>query len=395
MVDEAIQAQGQEIVASNADVSVVKGDEKVKPTINVDEIVDQNRLNYLDQIAKRNREKIKDDFQPFDGEDVVEEEKEVDAPTDDSGAEGKKESKPTATEAAADDDMVTVKIDGREEKVSRRKIEAAGIRTYQKEGAADKRLEDATKLLRDLQAERDLLRELQAERESAGHHQKQEQGAQAQQGHAELSALKEHLNVKTDLLAHAQAYGTPEEFKRALAEYNDASHKLYMGEVHSLPQRETDVSAAIRRELEFIEVERVRVSNDQIIKKLAEPTESGGYKDLLDNPKYGKIFEIEVDELLSSGKPNVYETYSEAGENVRKMLGLTIGKPAEANPKARIDQAALEEKRKRKLSEIDNINVTGARAPGTNADDRPKSFEEKRRDALQQLMKARGQVASY
>lgn len=387
MADEAIRDQGQEIVASNADVSVVKGDEKVKPTINVDEIVDQNRLNYLDKIAKRNRENIKDDFKPFDGEDVVEEVKEeADAPTDDSGAEDKKESKPTATDAAADDDMVTVKIDGREEKVSRRKIEEAGIRTYQKESAADKRLEDATKLLR----------ELQAEREAAGQHQKQEQQAPAPQERAEITALKEHLNVKTELLAHAQAYGTPEEFKKALAEYNDASHKLYMGEVqYSLPQRETDVSAAIRRELEVLEIERVRVSNDQIVKKLSAPTESGGYKDLLDNPKYGKIFEIEVDELLSSGKPNVYETYAEAGENVRKMLGLTIGKPAEAKPKARIDQAALEEKRKRKLSEIDNINVTGAKAPGTNAEDRPKSFDEKRRDALQQLMKARGQVASY
>lgn len=58
------------------------------------------------------------------------------------------EPKPVETPA---DDYVTVKVDGQERQVLKSQIIEAGVRTLQKESAADRRLEEATRLLREAQ----------------------------------------------------------------------------------------------------------------------------------------------------------------------------------------------------------------------------------------------------
>lgn len=60
---------------------------------------------------------------------------------------------PAADEAIAaastDEELITIKVDGQEQHVPKSKIEEAGIRTLQKESAADKRLQRATEILRE------------------------------------------------------------------------------------------------------------------------------------------------------------------------------------------------------------------------------------------------------
>ena len=54
-------------------------------------------------------------------------------------------------EAAPIEDLVTIKVDGVMQQVSRDKIYEAGLRAVQKESSADRRLEEATRLLREVE----------------------------------------------------------------------------------------------------------------------------------------------------------------------------------------------------------------------------------------------------
>jgi hypothetical protein len=84
-----------------------------------------------------------------------EEEQEL-APSEDDEEAG------DGVEQEEEDDSVVVKVDGVEQRVPRDKVLDAGIRTYQKEAAADKRLQDASARIRQLEAYEQQLREREA-----------------------------------------------------------------------------------------------------------------------------------------------------------------------------------------------------------------------------------------
>ena len=58
---------------------------------------------------------------------------------------------PTPAGAAPIEDLVTIKVDGVMQQVPREKIYEAGLRAVQKESSADRRLEEATRLLREVE----------------------------------------------------------------------------------------------------------------------------------------------------------------------------------------------------------------------------------------------------
>jgi hypothetical protein len=120
------------------DTATQTGVEEVKPLPNP-------RNAILDQIAAQHDEKQKGEFSSFNeetGEILPDEPAEPEV-------EVKAEEPPPKEEPPADDE--TIVVDGREQKVSKDKIYEAGRRALQKESAADKRLEEATRLFKEAQ----------------------------------------------------------------------------------------------------------------------------------------------------------------------------------------------------------------------------------------------------
>lgn len=110
--------------------------------------------------------KERDDEIRANGGEVVDtlnvEKKEEEPPHDENGqfvavepepapAEPPKAEDPPPAPQPAEEEFVTVKVDGQERQVSKAMILEAGIKTVQKESAADRRLEEATRLLREAQ----------------------------------------------------------------------------------------------------------------------------------------------------------------------------------------------------------------------------------------------------
>lgn len=364
---------------------------EVNEHIDTDKIVDQNRLDFLSAIVKGNAEMQKGEFLPFDGDDVVAIDPDIDTdPTADPGlpanqdpdSSGDDQPTPTAAEGEPEEAMVTVKVDGKEIQVPQSEISAAGIRTYQKESAADQRLEEASKLLKEMQAEREL-----AEKKEPP------PPPQKTTNETALEAAQEAVNSKIDALSHAQAYGGPDDYKAALQDLHAAQYEVSKLTVaNAVPQQ--PVEAAIQKEFERREVETQKANNESIIKKLQSPVESGGYKDLLDNDRMRKLMEWEADSLLSKGAPNTYETYKKAGDTVRDLFGLGKKEEPPKTAKATGD-AALEAKRQRKIVAADTVKTTGAVSTAPSGDGKPTSRADVVKSGIAALRAARGQTEAF
>lgn len=129
------------------DTATQPGVEEVKPLPNP-------RNAILDQIAAQHDERQAGDFSQFneDTGEIVKPEPE--AKEADSVPEVKEPD--PVPEPVSDDE--TIVVDGREQKVAKEKIYEAGRRALQKESAADKRLEEATRLFKEAQRQIDALK---------------------------------------------------------------------------------------------------------------------------------------------------------------------------------------------------------------------------------------------
>lgn len=115
------------------------GAEEVQATLNP-------RNAALEQIAGNVEEQKKEEFAP------IETGAEPETPKEEPKEEEPKPAEPPAEEPPAEEPqekLITLKVDGKEIQVPESKIYEAGRRTLQKEVAADKRLEEATRLLRE------------------------------------------------------------------------------------------------------------------------------------------------------------------------------------------------------------------------------------------------------
>lgn len=107
----------------------------------------------LDQIAAKHDAAQASDFQPFNestGEILPREvvEPDVEVKPDEPEA---KDPEPVEAKESEPVDEETIVVDGKEQKVAKDKIYEAGRRALQKESAADKRLEEATRMFREAQ----------------------------------------------------------------------------------------------------------------------------------------------------------------------------------------------------------------------------------------------------
>lgn len=118
--------------------------EEVKVTGNID------RINAMADIAARAKEE-RDKEMRDGGQEVIDTATEVaeTATIEEEEPEVPEDKEPEVEEQ--EPELVEIKVDGEVRKVEKDKILDAGIRTLQKESSADKRLEEATRLLREVQ----------------------------------------------------------------------------------------------------------------------------------------------------------------------------------------------------------------------------------------------------
>lgn len=264
-------------------------------------------------------------------------------------AEEEEEKEEPAEEVAEEpEDTIEIVVDGEKKTVPLSEIKDAGIRTLQKESAADKRLEEATRANKEAQA---LLEQAKHTQPSVEQTDVEEEDTRSDVEDA-LKSMEEKQRAFTDAIQ----YGTDEEVKTALEEYETAQRAFYRAEMGA--------SQATQPEAEDV-VEQVasRLEERQILQKFGQPEDEGGFKDLTDDPVLYNAVSIKVDQLLESGKPNVWDTYKEAGDFVRLTYGSGRQPSTDAEPEEKPTSTTNDRiERKR---EIDTIPTATAKVEST------------------------------
>ena len=209
---------------------------------------------------------------------------------------------PTPAGAAPIDDLVTIKVDGVMQQVPREKIYEAGLRAVQKESSADRRLEEATRLLREVE---------------------QRIAPQPVQNPPPSQAWDE------EIIAYALAHGTEEQKAEAVRQIRGGRQ-----ETATPDQIASTVESRIRDKVDF-----------QSSAAWFQET----YKDIVSDPYLLQIAGLQEDHMRANGdtRPRK-ELYAEIGNGLRKLRGG--GAPVET----------LQEKRDLKAS-ITNLPAASAR----------------------------------
>jgi hypothetical protein len=373
---------------------------EVRAPIDVNQIMDNDRAAMLEAIAKQNQEKNKDDFIPIgDDQDVKNVDNsddldgikvsgdEEDAKARGEGVDGLSDDADGQKHDETEEELVTIKVDGVEKQVPVSEIHKAGIAAYQKIAAADKRLEEATLLLREAKAAR-AKQEYDDGTQQPVENRKTKQEIEFEQ---QFQNANETLQVKMDDFAQAQAYGSPAEIKKALAEYQNAwadVNRLEQQKSYS-PNQIDQLIEQRMRDREFAEQEK---RNKEIMENLSLPPEEGGFKDLLEDERLYQLMQYEADKMLQNGAPNRLETYQEAGKNLRKFLKMdTSAKQGNNHAENNKQTDTLAAKHERKIKETDYVQTSNVATP-SNFEEKIKTREQVLSSGVAHLRKLRGQV---
>ena len=204
--------------------------------------------------------------------------------------------------AAPIEDLVTIKVDGVMQQVSRDKIYEAGLRAVQKESSADRRLEEATRLLREVE---------------------QRIAPPPVQNTPPPQAWDE------EIIAYALAHGTEEQKAEAVRQIRGGRQ-----ETATPDQIASTVESRILDKVDF-----------QSSAAWFQET----YKDIVSDPYLLQIASLQEDHMRANGdtRPRK-ELYAEIGNGLRKLRGG--GAPVET----------LQDKRDLKAS-ITNLPAASAR----------------------------------
>jgi hypothetical protein len=286
------------------------------------------------------------------------EEEEKDAETEET--EVKTEDNADAEKPTDDkkDDKVEIVVNGEKKTVPLSEVKDAGIRALQKESAADKRLEEATKLLKEA-------------KETKPTEQSSETDAETETDSSSAEDAEKELATKREAYRNAIQYGTDEEVDEALIEYEKAQKASFLADAGaSKDATQSNLSVDdVAHELQVRE----------IVKRFHLPKDEGGFKDLTDDPVLLHACEMQVDQLIEDGEPgSVWETYQKAGENVRKKYVIGSQPPetdAATTEEKPTSDKSIEAKKERKR-EIDNIPAANARTESTLEPEQQKTPQE-------------------
>lgn len=252
------------------------------------------------------------------------------------------------------EDMVTIVVDGEERQVSRSKIYEQGVRTMQKESAADKRLAEAAERVRqaDLYAAQSLAR-VEA----------QLRASQQEKNQGEPLSKKQDVDVKTRArkIIASILDGTEEEAAEALAE-------AMAGRSDPTPQVDTgsivqETTKRVQRQIEHTQALRDFRTN---------------FNDIADDPH---LYNMADQETLKVHQEHpdwgLTDILNEAGSRVRKWVKSKTTVPSSADAERAAKLA--------RKSAIDNPKAASARAP-VAVEEKPPS----RSDIVASMRKARG-----
>jgi hypothetical protein len=245
-----------------------------------------------------------------------------------------------------EDDYLTLKVDGKEQRRRKQDVLDAGIKTLQKELAADKRLAEASQVQRDLEAR---ARQIE-ERENALRQIEQQQQLSRQQQESQLAQKLED-----------QGHDNPlEEAKKTLAE-------LYSGD-------DDEAAKALAR---FVEV-TVKANQEKPQQVNLDEIAEKAYRRIREEDQQQR-FQSE----LSEGLEEYQKDFSDVAQDPKLhnyanyLTDVLMKEHPEWGPKRIIREAAqrtrdlipqpskdvLEQRREKKRS-IDNVEGAKARAPG-------------------------------
>ncbi len=247
---------------------------------------------------------------------------------------------------------VKIKVDGVEQEIDESVALAAGIKTLQKESAADKRLEEASRLFKEATAAIETAR--------AGKVQEQNQGGASlpDKGGAAVAVLTDE--AFTEAVKKIQ-YGSEAE---AAATLKDLITK-----------------AAAQGQSEQLTLDRVAEMLD-----FREATQwaHGEYKEIFGDPKLRTLFGSEEKRLRAAGDMRPYrEIYKDIGDGLNQWRKEHGSSPA---PKVETEKNVIQQRQERKASVV-TIPTAAARQPGA-----PQTKEPTPSDIVDSMRKARRQA---
>lgn len=247
------------------------------------------------------------------------------------------------------EDTVEIVVNGEKRQVPLSQVRDAGIRALQKESAADKRLEEATRLLK--------------EAKEAG---RTPEGQAPGSGRPAGPVPEPGPTPGDDSIrrwVEAIQYGTQDQAALAVREMLSRSGS----------QNAPDAAAIMRLVDQRYEAKRIQ---DQLM----APPEQGGYNDLMTDPDLNVIYVNRINQELAKGTPNDWTLYRTIGEDVRKKWAPAAKTETPGAP------ADFQAKKERKKS-VDAVPGVTARQP-TNPIPPPETPQ----DVIREIFRARGQM---
>lgn len=245
-----------------------------------------------------------------------------------------------------------IKVDGEEREVPLSKILDAGIRAIQKESTADKRLEEATRLLREAAEKAQPSSDVAAKQPE------------------EDTEYREFVKKTVDALQ----YGDDTQVEAA---------------VKSLESRILEKAKSGAPQVNIAEEVRVQLALSNIHAELAKPynpdnEDSGGCPDLLGNPILRQAVKDRVDKKMQQGMNGLdVSTYKEAAKEIRSEFRTIFNVKPVNKPGEIVDK----EKRVERKRQITSVNVAAGKV-----ETKPPDKKQTPSEIVEELAKKRGQI---
>ena len=262
------------------------------------------------------------------------------------------------------EDTLEIIVDGVKKIVPVSQVTDAGIRTLQKEAAADARLDEAVKLLKEA-------------KEAAG----KKVAIEDEPGKTddELKELTKGIDKeKITKIREAIQFGDEEEADAALQE-------LYSLAITANKNSMPDNVLTIEK-LEEIEKEK---TGKEVFRKFNLPPEKGGFSDIVNDRYLYAACKEDVQEELAKGTPNTWELYETIGKNIRQWRDQNIKKPNEDAETAKQKAKDELEAKRQKKAKAAGATITGVNAKTETINKEPK--EQTVSDIVNEMRKSRGQ----
>jgi hypothetical protein len=329
-----------------------------------------------------------DSLKKGDGEEAQEEKETEEEETEEESEEKEevKDTKPEAKEEAAEEEkeeQIEIVVYGEKKLYPKSQVDAHGGKTaFQKELAADRKMEEASSVIKEL---KELKQELLKKPDQLPREQDQDADEDK-----ELEALRDDLAKKRKARYDANQFEDEDAALKADEEYEEAQRKVWAAEAgrggsSATPEKVKQTVTETLKEQEYAKIN----------KQFYLPPDEGGFADLTfenDPLKFSVFQSVITHKINNEGKSDMdWKTYEETGNEVRKMFGEkpaeTGEKPTKKKVKVKTDE--LDQKRKKKAEETDTVKGVNQKPDAPSEEQQPQTEEEARRNAVAEMREER------